>query len=155
MEIKDVMSELSACLKRKGLTRTEFANRIHVTKQAVSNWFSDDKSHIIPKDKLIYIAYSLNDGRFKFVVSDYVLDTRLLAKNDYGTDPLSQFIRVNKEEGERRLLNEQVQIILAKPVIAWNDEERNFLFKFRKKFSEEQQAENDLAIALDLALEVV
>ncbi|MCT1175824.1 XRE family transcriptional regulator [Pediococcus pentosaceus] len=110
---------------------------------------------MIPKDKLIYIAYSLNDGRFKFVVSDYVLDTRLLAKNDYGTDPLSQFIRVNKEEGERRLLNEQVQIILAKPVIAWNDEERNFLFKFRKKFSEEQQAENDLAIALDLALEVI
>jgi hypothetical protein len=149
------MGELNACLSRKGLTRTEFANQIHVTKQAVSNWFSDDKSHIIPKDKLIYIAYSLNDRRFKFVVSDYVLDTRLLSKNDYGSDPLSQFIRVNKEESERRLLNEQVQIILAKPAIYWSDEERRFLFKFKKELSEERQAENDLEIALDLALEVI
>jgi transcriptional regulator with XRE-family HTH domain len=153
--IEDVMNELSACLDRKGLTRTEFASQIHVTKQAVSNWFSDDKSHVIPTDKLIYVAYSLNDGRFKFVVSDYVLDTRLLAKNDYGTDPLSQLIRVNKEESERRLLNEQLQIILAKPITYWSDEERSFLFKFRKEFSEERQAENDLAIALDLALEVI
>jgi transcriptional regulator with XRE-family HTH domain len=149
------MGELSTCLNRKGLTRTEFANQIHVTKQAVSNWFSDDKSHIVPTDKLIYIAYLLNDGRFRFVVSDYVLDTRLLVKNDYGSDPLSQFIRVNKEESERRLLNEQIQVILAKVPEIWSTEEYEFMVKFKKEFSEERQAENDFAIALDMALEVM
>ncbi|GAC44536.1 hypothetical protein PLO_0008 [Pediococcus acidilactici NGRI 0510Q] len=110
---------------------------------------------MIPLDKLISIADLLKDERFKFVVADYVLDTRLLAKNEYASDPLSQFMRVNKEEEERRLLNEQVQVILAKPVTYWNDEERSFLIKFRKEFSEERQAENDFAIALDEALEVI
>lgn len=154
MVIEDVMDELDKCLIRNRLTRTQFANALHVSKQAVSNWFSDD-NHVIPLDKLISIADLLKDERFKFVVADYVLDMRLLAKNEYASDPLSQFMRVNKEEEERRLLNEQVQVILAKPVTYWNDEERSFLIKFRKEFSEERQAENDFAIALDEALEVI
>ncbi|XRF77296.1 PilZ domain-containing protein [Pediococcus acidilactici] len=140
MVIEDVMDELDKCLIRNRLTRTQFANALHVSKQAVSNWFSSD-NHVIPLDKLISIADLLKDERFKFVVADYVLDMRLLVKNEYASDPLSQFMRVNKEEEERRLLNEQVQVILAKPVTYWNDEERSFLIKFRKEFSEERQAE--------------
>ena len=113
MVIEDVTAELDKCLKRKELSRTRFAELIHVSKQAVSNWFSSDE-HKIPVDKLLYIVDVLGDERFRFVVADYILDTRLLTENSYGKDPLSQFVRVNKEESERRILNEQVTEILAK-----------------------------------------
>lgn len=152
MVIEDVTAELDKCLKRKELSRTRFAELIHVSKQAVSNWFSSDE-HKIPVDKLLYIVDVLDDERFRFVVADYILDTRLLTENSYGKDPLSQFVRVNKEESERRILNEQVTEILAKT--GWSQGEHDFLIKFRKELSEERQAENDFAIALDLALEVI
>lgn len=152
MVIEDVTAELDKCLKRKELSRTRFAELIHVSKQAVSNWFSSDE-HKIPVDKLLYIVDVLDDERFRFVVADYILDTRLLTENSYGKDPLSQFVRVNKEESERRILNEQVTEILAKT--GWSQDEYDFLIKFRKELSEERQAENDFAIALYLALEVV
>lgn len=152
MVIEDVTAELDKCLKRKELSRTRFAELIHVSKQAVSNWFSSDE-HKIPVDKLLYIVNVLDDERFRFVVADYILDTRLLTENSYGKDPLSQFVRVNKEESERRILNEQVTEILAKT--GWSQDEHDFLIKFKKELSEERQAENDFAIALDLALEVI
>ena len=147
----DLIDELQSSLNRQGMGHTELSELIHVSKQAVSNWFKRDA---IPLDKMIVIANALNDERFKFVVADHILNIRLLVKNEYKSDPLSQLMRVIKEENERNLLNEQLQTILAIPPLNWNIEQKNFVRKFQKEFHEERQAENDLAILLDVALEV-
>lgn len=140
-----IKEELKSLLVREHYRQRDLAEDLHVRESTVSNWLADSKRNI-PADKLILIARSFNDLRFKRAVGNYLTEMPELfnKSNSYKYDPSALYIGSQKEESERKALDAATIKYFAERLEAISEDERQGIVRWAKEFSEEISTENSL-----------
>lgn len=145
MDKQEIKNELENLLTRECYSHKDLAQEIHVRESTISNWMRDPKRSI-PVDKLIFIAKSFNDLRFKRAVGDYLTEMpTIFGENiQFKQDSASLYLASQKDEMERQSMDRETVMYFAMRPDEISETQRRYVVQWLNKFSKEISDEYSL-----------
>lgn len=145
MNQQEIKNELEDLLTRECFSHKDLAQEIHVRESTISNWMRDSK-RAIPVDKLIFIARSFNDLRFKRSVGNYLTEMpTIFGENiQFKQDSASLYLASQKDELERQSMDRGTVMYFAMRPDEITETQRRYVVQWLNKFSKEISDEYSL-----------
>lgn len=143
----ELLQSLKEACKRKETTMTNLSNQLHVQKNTLSSWFSEQSAEV-PFNNLVKLARILNDESFIESVKDYMFGYNNHLSNITNNNVAAIYLRQQKEEHDRIVLTPELEEVLSiNDDEVYNEEIRSKALRVYKELFDEVDIEIDLQIS--------
>lgn len=143
----DIRKDLKDAIDRSGYLQSQIAAEMHLSKSNITNWLRGDRD--IPLNRLLGIMNYLDDDLFRYQVAEYLCGLRLLSPEQMSIDiPQTRYIETNKEEAERKALDNKVMWIFNKKASEVTKQDIKDVEYYLQQLSEETDSQTSMQVSI-------